>query len=509
MLLSDLLNNLRVKKIFQTRYGKSIPFHDIQINKIEYDSRNVTHGDLFVAIRGNVVDGHKYIPDALAKGALVVILEDDTLYPDYYFMHNDVAKIVVENSRQALAVVAASYYRYPAKKLQMIGVTGTNGKTTTTYILKSIIENYAKSQNIGGKVGLIGTIANLINDKQIPSSLTTPESLELQKLLADFYDGGAKWVIMEVSSHSLVQQRVYGIDFRYAIFTNLTPEHLDYHGDMESYFQAKKILFDNLVSSAYAVSNFDDIYGKRILADTKATKFFYGLNEGADIFASDIQMSFENLKFKLHYGKDIIEIETPLVGKFNVYNCLAAVSVALLLGIDFDIIIKSLKTIKLVNGRFETLRYPNAPIIIIDYAHTPDALEKCLNTVKDIITAGKNYGRIITVFGAGGDRDKTKRPIMGKVVSQISDLAVVTSDNPRTEDPKKIIDDILSGISNTQNIFIEVDRKKAIEKALEIAQNNDVILIAGKGHEEYQIIGQEKIKFSDREVVASLIGKNK
>ncbi len=507
MLLSDLINNLRVKKIFQTKYGKSVPFHDIQINKIECDSRNVTHGDLFVAIRGNVADGHKYIPDALANGAIAVILEDDKLYPDSYFMHNNVAKIVVEDSRQALAVIAASYYKYPSKKLQLIGITGTNGKTTTTYILKSIIENYIKAQNINYKVGLIGTIANLINDRQIPTKLTTPDSIELQKLLANFYEEGAKWVVMEVSSHSLIQQRVHGIDYKIAIFTNLTPEHLDYHGDMGNYFKAKKILFDNLNNDAYAISNFDDMYGKDIVMDTKATKFFYGLNKSADVYATDIQINFENLKFKIHYGIDTIEIETPIVGKFNVYNCLAAISAALLLGIDLNLIKKSLMNLKPVNGRFESIKHPNAPVVIIDYAHTPDALEKCLGTIKEIIATNKKFGKIISVFGAGGDRDKTKRPIMGKVVSEISDYVIITSDNPRTENPEKIIADILTGISENKNVFIEVDRKKAIEKAFEIAKNNDVILIAGKGHEDYQIIGKEKIKFSDKEIVKNIIQK--
>lgn len=509
MLLSKLINNLVVTKIFQTKFGKSIPFHDLNINKVEYDSRKVAKGDLFVAIKGMNYDGHKFIPDAVANGAVVVILEDDKLYPDSYFMHNDVTKIVVENSRKALAVISASLYNNPADQLNLIGVTGTNGKTTTTYIIKSILGEYIRSQNIDAKVGLIGTISNLLDDEMIPSELTTPESLELQKLLSHFHKSGCKWTVMEVSSHSLVQQRVYGLNFKCAIFTNLSPEHLDYHKTMEDYFKAKKILFDNLKDNAFAISNYDDPYGSKILKDTKASKLFYGLSQRADVYASDINMNFEGLKFNVHFRNKIAQIETPLIGKFNVYNCLAAIATAVLLDIDLEIVKSALKRLTTIKGRFETLISDKTPVTIIDYAHTPDALEKVLNSIKEILNTKKEKGRIITVFGAGGDRDKSKRPIMGKVVSELSDSIIITSDNPRTEDPKKIINNILEGIVRQDNVFVELDRKTAIEKAFEIAKPNDVIVIAGKGHEEYQIIGKDKIKFSDREIVENIIAKRK
>lgn len=509
MLLSDLLKNIKVIKVFQTKYGKSVISHDIQINKIEYDSRKIINGDLFVAIRGHDFDGHKFIPDALAKGARAVILENDQLYPDSYFMHNNAAKIVVGNSRAVLAELSANFFNKPANKLQIVGITGTNGKTTTSYIIKAILEEHIKSQNLNMRVGLIGTIENQIGDEVIPSNLTTPESLELHKLLADFVKKEAKWVVMEVSSHSLVLNRVHGINFKFAVFTNLTPEHLDFHKNMDEYFKAKKILFDNLTNGAFAISNLGVEYGDAIVKDTKAKKIFYAVEQRADVFADDIKIGFEGTSFNLHYQGETTQIRMPLLGKMNVSNALAGISVALSLGIELNIIKNALQGMKNVRGRFETLCSPVGWIAVIDYAHTPDALENCLLNVKEILKTQNKDGRIITVFGAGGDRDKTKRPKMGKIAEFLSDIVVVTSDNPRTENPMQIIEDIKKGIVNPGKLVVEIDRKNAIEYALTIAKSGDIIVIAGKGHEDYQIIGKEKLHFSDREIVQNFIHKVK
>ncbi len=503
MHLSELLNNVGVIKIFQTQFGKMAVTHDVVINKVEYDSRRVSRNDMFIALRGTNSDGHKFIQDAINNGAKAVVVEDDSFLPDSFFMHTGVVKIVVENSRKTLAIISANYFKHPADKLKIIGVTGTNGKTTTTHIIKSLFES-----ELNVKVGLIGTIENKIGDEVIPSNLTTPESLELQEMFVKMVEGGCKTVAMEVSSHALHQNRVFGINFAAGVFTNLTQDHLDYHGSMENYFKAKKILFDSLNESAFAITNIDDEYGEQIVESSRAKIITYGINRQADVIAENIKLLPTSTTFTVHYRGEKFDIETPLVGNFNVYNILAAISTALVFDIPISSIQHSISTLQPIRGRFENIVSPKGWRAIIDYAHTPDALKKCLLAIRNSMSDEKGkVGKIITIFGAGGDRDKTKRPIMGKIASELSDIVILTSDNPRSENPYKIIADIAEGVINNFGFLQEVDRKRAIEKGVELASNGDVIFIAGKGHEEYQIIGKQKFHFSDREVIEQIISR--
>ncbi len=476
--------------------------HDVEINGLQYDSRKVREGDMFIAIKGMLADGHNHISTAVANGAKAVVMENDTLLPDSFFMHAGVVKIVVRSTRRALAVMSANYFGHPAKQLRLIGVTGTNGKTTTTYLIKQLLESSTPSML--GKVGLIGTIEYMVGGEKYPATHTTPESLELHKLFATMVQKGCTHVVMEVSSHSLHQDRVYGLEFAAAVFTNLTQDHLDYHGTMENYFQAKKILFDSLPSSSWAITNSDDAYGSKIAQGTKASVLTYGFNGTSDISAKNVSLSMSGTSFVLHHHAEKIELHSHLVGRFNVYNILAACSAGIALGIPAQSIRTGVASFSSVPGRFERILSPGGWSAIIDYAHTPDALEKCLNTIRDVLPE-QGSNKIITVFGAGGDRDKTKRPLMGKVVDAMSDVAVVTSDNPRTENPNAIIDDILNGVHRKNDLFIEPDRRLAITSALSMARAGDIVLIAGKGHEDYQIIGTTKHHFSDREIIQEFI----
>ncbi len=510
MVLSSLLNNVKVSKIFQTVYGKMVTTHDVIISSLQYDSRRVKRGDMFVAIRGQAYDGHKFIQDAIHNGAKAVVLENDNALPDSFFMHAGVIKIVVSNARKALAEISANYFNHPSSQLTIVGVTGTNGKTTTTHIIKSILEEYEKKSSDSKKVGLIGTIENKIGNEVLESQLTTPESLELNGLLLKVIDKGGSSAVMEVSSHALHQYRVHGINFSAAVFTNLTQDHLDYHRTMEKYFKAKRILFDNLNESAIAISNTDNQYGLRILESCCAKKITYGINSDATVKAKNVNLGISATSFSVIYGREKFQVVTPLIGKFNVYNILAAVATAIGLGIDSVAIQTALKNLLPVRGRFERIESPEGWTSIVDYAHTPDALVKCLLAVRNILSADDSRkGKIITVFGAGGDRDKTKRPKMGKIAADLSDTVIITSDNPRTENPYQIIMDIAFGIDKNTGFLQEIDRRRAIEKAIGMAQKGDVILIAGKGHEEYQIIGVEKIHFSDAEIIRQLISEKK
>jgi UDP-N-acetylmuramoyl-L-alanyl-D-glutamate--2,6-diaminopimelate ligase len=508
MLLSELLKNVVVSKLFQTLYGKMVLTHEVVINKVEYDSRKVGRNDMFVALKGMAVDGHKFIQDAIQNGAKAVVLEEDGVLSDSFFMHSGVIKIVVQDSRKALALISANYYKHPSENLQLVGVTGTNGKTTTANLIKYILEENEKLLS-GNKIGLIGTIENKIGDETVAANLTTPESLELHEFFSKVLSKNGKSVVMEVSSHALIQNRVYGIDFAIAVFTNLTQDHLDYHKTMDAYFKAKKNLFDNLVTNAAAVSNSDDQYGDEILKTAKAKKITYGIQSDADVKAFNVDLRLDGTSFDVFCNGKIFPINTPLVGRFNVYNTLAAISAAIALKIEIPILQSALSSVPPVRGRFERISTQKGFTVIIDYAHTPDALEKCLNAIHDLKQQNKpESGRIITVFGAGGNRDKTKRPKMGKIASDLSDVVIITSDNPRTEDPYQIIMEVTAGIKERTEYIQEIDRKRAIEKAINLARPGDVILLAGKGHEGYQIIGTEKIHFSDREVVTSLLNKN-
>jgi UDP-N-acetylmuramoyl-L-alanyl-D-glutamate--2,6-diaminopimelate ligase len=381
--------------------------------------------------------------------------------------------------------------------MTLVGVTGTNGKTTTTHLVRSILEAAGK------KSGMIGTIEYCIGNDVIPATHTTPESLELNELFSSMLAKGCSAVTMEVSSHALHQSRVFGLDFDAAVFTNLTQDHLDYHGTMEAYSDAKKILFDSLKPAAYAVVNADDAWWKTIVSSSAAAKLTYGVERAADLHAVNINLRIERTSFDVVKRNETSTVSSPLVGQFNVYNMLAAYGAGVALGIPGDVIRRGIENVASVRGRFEKVSSAKGWTAIIDYAHTPDALEKCLRTIHDVMPK-QNRGTIFTVFGAGGDRDKTKRPLMGKIAAELSDVVVVTSDNPRTEDPEKILDDIIGGIPKGCTYIRVGDRRTAIQTAVQRAQSGDVVLVAGKGHEDYQVLGTTKIHFSDREIVEEL-----
>lgn len=480
MELSYLLNYIKVIQVV----GK---VEQRDISGIAYNSKNVVKNNIFVAIKGVNVDGHKFIMDAMNNGAIAVVVEDDSVIPDYIFEHRNVTKILVENSRKTLAKLSHVFYKEPTNKLDLIGITGTNGKTTTTYIIRKILQTDHR------KVGLIGTIANFIDNEKIDTNLTTPESVELNQLFKNMVDKGCQNAVMEVSSHSLVMNRVYGLNFKVAIFSNLTQDHLDFHKTMDEYAKAKKILFDNLDENAYSVVNYDDQYSQFMIKDTKSKVYTYGFDDGCDFQILDLSNSLNGLSFKIKYQEQIFNVKSKLIGKFNAYNITAAFVSTFLLGIEPQIILKAIEDFEGVSGRFQVLKNKNKTVVI-DYSHTPDSLQKALSTLNELTN-----NPIYCVFGAGGDRDKTKRPIMGKIASELSKKVFVTSDNPRTEDPEKIIDDIIAGIKYDNFIRIS-DRENAIKEAILNTEDNAVILIAGKGHEDYQIIGKTKIHFSDAEI---------
>jgi UDP-N-acetylmuramoyl-L-alanyl-D-glutamate--2,6-diaminopimelate ligase len=498
MTLSRLLEGVSVTKIFQMVYGRLVVTSDIEISGIQYDSRKIRRGELFVAIRGTVVDGHRFIGDAVQNGACAVVVDDDAALDDAFFLHSGVTKIVVPDSRQALARISVNYYSNPSRRLHLIGVTGTNGKTTTTYLLRSILEESGK------KVGLIGTIQYGIGDETLSAVHTTPESLELNQLLEKMVSKGCSAAVMEVSSHALSMSRVYGLEFRTAVFTNLTQDHLDFHGSMEEYFRAKKSLFDGLSTEAYAVANIDDGYGSRIVEGTRAHTLMYGVSLGAHVRAYDVQMDIQGMKFSIQHNNTTRTVQSALTGQFNVANISAAYAAGLVLDVPETVIAAGIAHMKSVRGRFEQITSPNGWTAVVDYAHTPDALENCLRTIHGILSSSRK-GRVITVFGCGGNRDKGKRPLMGKIASMMSDITIVTSDNPRDEDPQTIINDVMAGVVSGTNVYTETSRRKAISTGLEFAGAGDVVLVAGKGHEDYQVIGNTRAHFDDREEIEKYI----
>lgn len=459
---------------------------DLEISQVHYDSRNVTPGSLFVAVTGFVTDGNKYIPMALEKGAAAVVTAVEP--------KEEIPYILVPSDRLALALIAANFYGHPAEAMTLIGVTGTNGKTSTTLLLKHVLETVR-----GAKVGLIGTMDNMIGDVAVPAQRTTPESLELQALFAQMRDAGCSHVIMEVSSHAITLERVGGIVFDAAAFTNLTEDHLDFHKTMENYCDAKAELF---ARSKACVANRDDEWFARICAKAKTGVFTTSARERADLYAEDQQYLSDGVAFTAVCGGEKARIELPIPGKFTVYNALSVIAIALQLGISLDQCAAALTTAKGVKGRVEVVPTPGKPYtVLIDYAHTPDGLENVLSSVK-----GYCKGRLIAVFGCGGDRDPIKRPIMGKIGAEIADIAIVTSDNPRTEDPMSIIRDILQGIPvDRENVEVIENRPKAIHHAMDIAEKDDIIVLAGKGHETYQEIHGVKHHLDEREVVAQYL----
>ncbi len=498
MFLSELLNNVPVTKLFDMQYGRTVVTQDVQVGAVHYDSRNVRPGDMFVAIRGSALDGHLFIDNAVHQGAVVVVMEDDTARPDSFFLHANVVKVVVADSRRALARIAANQYGHPSARLRPIGVTGTNGKTTATYLLRSIL------QAAGEKTGMLGTIEYIVGKTAVPASHTTPESLELQALLAGMVREGCSAAVMEVSSHALVQHRVEGMEFRAGVFTNLTQDHLDYHRTMEGYLAAKRMLFGMLEPGSAAVTNADDPYGDAVVEGTPARVVRYGIRNAADVRATDVELSVRGTRCRIQHGGRVIPVTSALAGRFNVSNLLAAFATGVALGLEDQDIVRGIEDVRAVRGRFEQIVSPGGWTAIIDYAHTPDALENCLRTIHAVLPV-KRTGKIITIFGCGGNRDAGKRPIMGRIATELSDEVIVTSDNPRNEDPEAIIRQIVAGASGTAGVRTEVDRRRAIVLGLEAARAGDVVLIAGKGHEQYQVLGETRHHLDDREEVEKFI----
>ncbi|MFI5144025.1 MAG: UDP-N-acetylmuramoyl-L-alanyl-D-glutamate--2,6-diaminopimelate ligase [Ignavibacteria bacterium] len=471
--------------------------NDFEVSGLCYNSKIVQSGDVFFAIKGYKTDGNRYIPDALARGAQAVITDDAGIAKTDKIYH-------VGDCRKAMAELSNSLYDFPSRKMIITGVTGTNGKTTVTGII-----NYVLEQS-GRKTGLIGTNGNVINKKKIETGHTTPESVDLNSLLNEMSEAGVEYVTMEVSSHALELKRVYGIDFDIAVFTNLTPEHLDFHNSIENYFSAKKILFDSIPrinsknKNTYVIYNSDDEYGEKIVSGAEPERISFGFN-CALYSVKNLSMSFDGMSFEMLVpfngeGIDRMEVESTLTGRFNVYNILAATAALKSLGIKYSEINKSLRSFTAVDGRFNRVKLNNGAIAIIDYSHTPDSLSKAISTIREILNLNNSVGRIITVFGCGGNRDRSKRPVMGKIATVLSDHAIITSDNPRDEEPMDIIEEIKSGITS-DNYSVTEDREKAINESVAMAKKGDVILVAGKGHETYQEIKGVKYHLSDREIV--------
>ena len=469
----------------------------LEITDIAYDSRAIGPGALFVALKGHAEDGHHFIGDAISKGALAVVSE---LPPRPCAAPNEkgIAMIQVPESREALSRLAVRFFDSPFKQMNLLGITGTNGKTTTSYLLESILVA------AGRKPGVIGTINYRFSGHVREAPVTTPESLDLMQILREMADSTVSDVVMEVSSHSLDQGRVRGCPFRVAIFTNISRDHLDYHRSMEAYFEAKALLFTSLTQReagdpAKAVINADDPRGKDLIKLTDAQVMTYGMGKECDVRAEEVNVSRAGLTAKLITPKGEAEIGSALIGEFDIHNIMAAAAGALSMGIDLKSICSGLRQPKGVPGRLEQVKNKRALAIVVDYAHTPDALLKALGAVR-LLTEG----RVLTVFGCGGDRDKGKRRAMGRVAGLQSDMVFITSDNPRTEDPKAIAAQIEEGVieSGLKDYILDLDRENAIQRAVKMAQNGDLVLIAGKGHETYQIIGKEKKAFDDRVVAA-------
>ena len=459
---------------------------NIDIKNISYDSRKVDKHSIFIALSGNTVDGHNFIQQAVNNGAVAVLGEKP-------IKDNLCTYIQVDDSLAAMAKVACKFFNYPSDELKIIGITGTNGKTTSTFIIKSILEAANSS------CGLIGTLKYLINDIEYPAPNTTPQSLDVQKMFREMRNQSINHVVMEVTSHALELNRVDGIDFDIGVFTNLTQDHLDFHQSLENYFKAKQKLFTSLNNSkkkGLAIINIDDPYGERLVKECSVPVITYSINNNADIKVTNYDITSEGSTLNIRYPDGNILIKANLHGLFNVYNILSAFSVGYALNIPIDNIAKGIENIHTVSGRFESVNCGQKFLVIVDYAHTPDAVSRVLQAVREV-----TKGKVITVFGCGGDRDPSKRPIMGNYASTLSDYCVVTSDNPRTEKPDSIIDDILKGMSDQVNFIVEPNRHEAIKLALSKAQENDTVAILGKGHEDYQIIGTTKLHFDDREEV--------
>ena len=482
MRLIQLFPNLD-KKIFSK-------IRNFDIKGIACNSKCVSKGYVFVAVKGTKEDGHRYINEAISNGAKVVIKQDKK---ESFVLDNGFLFINVKDTRRKLSEIAAKFYHEPSKKIKVIGITGTNGKTTISFLVDKILSE------AGFDTGLIGTINYKYKDKIISATNTTPDSLKLQLLLSGMVKHKVDYCITEVSSHSLDQDRVAHVNFSSAIFTNLTQDHLDYHLTLKKYFSAKQKLFKNLKSSAWAIINRDDAFADRLLRETKANKLTYGIKNRADVTAKEIELNLNSSLFCVHTPKGDIKIKTELIGCHNIYNILAAIGLCVIENIDLDIIRDAIKKLKVIPGRLESIDCGQPFKVFVDYAHTEDALKNVLSISKNL-----NKGKIIVVFGCGGERDKKKRPKMGRVASKIADFIILTSDNSRSEDPLKIVKDISGGIT-TKNYKIILDRSKAIQEAVNLAKEQDLVLIAGKGHESYQIYDNKIVAFDDRKITRKLL----
>jgi len=489
LFLNELIKNINVLQIDGD--------DRIEIKGIAYSSNTVKEGFLFVAVPGFNTDGHLYINQAVRAGAVAVLLmQKDTPVP------RGVTRVLVDNSRIALAQVSAAYYGFPSRQMRVVGVTGTNGKTTTTTLISSIY------RSAGCKTGLIGTIANYIGDKKLDVRHTTPESTDLQKLLRDMVDNNVSVAVIEVSSHGLALERVTGCEYDIGVFTNLTQDHLDFHRDMEDYFCAKMKLFKNIGRGVkkqpkYIVVNRDDPYADRIILAANVPVVTYGLSGRADIRARNVKNLDRGSSFEVEGDFGSISLNIKLAGRFNVYNALAAFAVGLLDGFDPRFVADTLAGIDSVPGRFELIDRGQDFTVVVDYAHTPDGLENILKSARAI-----TKGRLIVVFGCGGDRDRTKRPVMGEIAGRYCELPIVTSDNPRTEDPLVIIEDVVAGLKKIltpDRYRVIPDRREAIREAIREAKKGDTVVLAGKGHENYQIIGRRKMHFDDHEEAEKLL----
>jgi UDP-N-acetylmuramoyl-L-alanyl-D-glutamate--2,6-diaminopimelate ligase len=497
MQLAQLIEGLQIKDVHGTLTG--------DIKHISHNSKTIGSDGLFVALKGSRANGHDYIPEAIASGATALIIEEDTP------VDKDVSIIKVPDARVALATVADCFYQHPSRKLTVIGITGTNGKTTISYLLESILKAS------GYHPGVIGTIDYRYGQQHQAAPNTTPNALDLQMIMRKMLDAKTSHLILEVSSHALEQHRVEAINFDIAVFSNLSPEHLDYHGTMEQYGKAKELLFTHYINQSskertYAVINYDDPLGRTLCTRTNAQLFRYGSKEGIELSLKDTTLTSDGLSFLVNTPQGEVEFKASLIGRFNIANILAAVGTAMAHDIPLESIRKGITQVHSIPGRLERIPNEIGLTILVDYAHTSDALEHVLATLKDL-----HPRRLITVFGCGGDRDTTKRGPMGDTATRKSDLAIITSDNPRTEDPHDIIEEITAGIDHSITTYYDVDglpdadqctgysiiadRRAAIRTAVNLTKPGDILLVAGKGHEDYQIIGNKRYHFSDREEI--------
>ena len=481
MKLDNLLRGIQYKRVV-------LPKEEVEVLGVNIDSRIVKEGDMFIAVRGTQTDGHQYIAAAEEKGAVAIVCED---MPEK--QNPNVAYIQVANAQSVTGLIATAFYGSPSQKLKLVGVTGTNGKTTIATLL------YEMFREMGHKCGLLSTVCNYIDGEAYPSTHTTPDAISLNKLLAQMVNAGCEYAFMEVSSHALAQERVGGLEFTGGIFTNLTRDHIDFHGDMDNYLKSKKLFFDNLPRYAFAITNLDDKNGPVMVQNCRGDVKNYSTRTICDYKARIIETHLDGMLLEFNNR----EFATLLTGRFNVSNLLAIYAAAIELGKEQEEVLRVMSTLKPVSGRFDSLHSTNGISAIVDYAHTPDAIKNVLSTVNEVL---HGRGNIITVVGAGGNRDKGKRPIMAVEAVKGSSRVILTSDNPRFEEPQDIINDMLAGLNDEQKkkVLVIADRREAIKTACALAQSGDVVVIAGKGHENYQEIKGVKHHFDDKEIVKEI-----